>query len=240
MRYQYEHFWNSPTTVNLNWLSILFSMVCLATDLLIQVGELPSRDNFKPQDSVILFRQCSAQCLTLSDYTKPKTYTVDALLLYFFCELLRFHETHFGIYLVLAAIVRVAMRMGYHRDPAHYPNISIFMGEIRRRVWTMLVQLDVLVSLQIGLPRLINERDSDTKSPRNITEEEMDPAMTTLSPSRPDSGGAALSNMIMRMRLISVLGQIHSHVTSIHPLSYDTVIQLHEMLNAQSIRSHQA
>ena len=207
--------------------------MCLATDLLIQSGEQLPRDSFNPQESVLLFRQCSAQCLILSDYTKPNTYTVDSLLLYFYCELLRFHDTHFGLYLVLATIVRVAMRMGYHRDPAHYPNISIFTGEMRRRVWTMLAQLDVLVSLQIGLPRLINERDSDTKPPRNITEEEMDPAMTALPASRPDSGGTPLSYMIMRMRLMSVLGQIHAHVTSIQPLSYDTVIQLHEMLNAQ-------
>lgn len=207
--------------------------MCLATDILVQSGEQVPRDASKPQESVILFRQCSAQCLILSDYTKPNNYTVDALLLNFFCELLRFHDTHFGLYLVLSMIVRVAMRMGYHRDPSHYSNISIFAGELRRRVWALLVQLDVLVSLQIGLPRLIHEHDSDTASPRNIPKEEMDPEMTTLPESRPESSGAVLSYMIMRMRLMSVLGRIHSHVTSIHPLSYDTVIQLHGQLNTQ-------
>lgn len=207
--------------------------MCLATDILVQCGEQVPRDASKPQESVILFRQCSAQCLILSDYTKPNNYTVDALLLYFFCEILRFHDTHFGLYLVLSMIVRVAMRMGYHRDPSHYPNISIFAGELRRRVWALLVQLDVLVSLQIGLPRLIHEHDSDTASPRNIPKEDMDPEMTILPPSRPESSGAVLSYMIARMRLMSVLGRIHGHVTSIHPLSYDTVIHLHGQLNTQ-------
>lgn len=207
--------------------------MCLATDILVQCGEQVPRDASKPQESVILFRQCSAQCLILSDYTKPNNYTVDALLLYCFCEILQFHDTHYGLYLVLSMIVRVAMRMGYHRDPSHYPNISIFAGELRRRVWALLAQLDVLVSLQIGLPRLIHEHDSDTASPRNIPKEDMDPEMTILPPSRPESSGAVLSYMIARMRLMSVLGRIHGHVTSIHPLSYDTVIHFHGQLNTQ-------
>ncbi|RAL11488.1 Zn(II)2Cys6 transcription factor, partial [Aspergillus homomorphus CBS 101889] len=229
----YERFWNGPTTVSLNWLSILFSMMCLATDILLQSGEMLPSNGASAQESVILFRKSSAQCLILGDYTKPTAYTVDALLLYFYCELLRFQDTHFGLDVVLATIVRVAMRMGYHRDPSHYPAISIFEGEMRRRVWALLIQLDILVSLQFGLPRMINERDSDTRAPRNIPTEEMSPDMTALPPSRPESGAAVSSYMRSRTTLVSILGLIHSHVTSVHPLSYETVIQLHEMLNEQ-------
>ena len=230
---EYLCFWNDPSAVSLNWLSILFSMMCLATDLSIQSGELLAEEGSKVTESVVLFRHCSAQCLLLSDYTKPTTYTVDALLLYLYCELLRFQDTNFGLDVVLATIVRVAMRMGYHRDPSHYPNISIFAGEMRRRVWGLLIQLDILVSLQIGLSRLINDNDSDTKAPRNIPEEEMDPEMTVLPDSKSDSSGAVPSYMRSRTRLVSVLGLIHGHVTSVHPMPYETVIQLHEMLTSQ-------
>ena len=205
----------------------------MATDLLIQSGEQLPFDGLEPQEYVTLFRNCSAQCLMLGNYAKPTAYTVDALLLYFYCELLRFRGTNFGLDIVLATIIRVAMRMGYHRDPSHYPNISIFAGEMRRRVWALLIQLDILASLQVGLPRLINERDSDTKTPRNIPEEEMNTEMNELPHSWPESGSAVPSYMRARMKLVSVLGTIHGYVTSVHPLSYDTVIQLHEMLNAQ-------
>lgn len=207
--------------------------MCLATDLLRQSGELLAEKGPEAPESVVLFRYCSAQCLLLSDYTKPTTYTVDALLLYLYCELLRFRDTNFGLDVVLATIVRVAMRMGYHRDPSHYPNISVFAGEMRRRVWGLLIQLDVLVSLQVGLPRLINDNDSDTKAPRNIPEEEMDPDMTVLPASKLDSSGAVPSYMRSRTRLVSVLRLIHGHVTSVHPMPYETVIQLHEMLIPQ-------
>ncbi|KAJ5908000.1 hypothetical protein N7495_000682 [Penicillium taxi] len=125
------------------------------------------------------------------------------------------------------------MRMGYHRDPSNYPNISIFAGEMRRRVWGVIIQLDILVSLQVGLPRLINESGSDTKEPRNIPEEEMGPEMTVLPASQSDSSGAVPSYMISRTRLVSVLGLIQGHITSVHPMSYRTVIQLHETLTSQ-------
>ncbi|KAL4993183.1 hypothetical protein BDV10DRAFT_190207 [Aspergillus recurvatus] len=230
---EYERFWNDPTTASLNWLSILFSMMCLATDLLLQSGGPLPVDGAKAKDFVILFRKRSAQCLVLGDYTKPTTYTVDALLLYFYSELLPFEDTQFGLDVVLATIVRVAMRMGYHRDPSHCPKISIFAGEMRRRMWALLIQLDILVSLQVGLPRMINERDSDTQPPRNILAEELDPVMTTLPPSRPESGESVGSYMRARTSLVSVLGLIHGHVTSVHPLSYATVAQLDEKLSAQ-------
>ncbi|KAL5045078.1 hypothetical protein BDW71DRAFT_208680 [Aspergillus fruticulosus] len=144
---EYEHFWNDPTTVRLSWLSILFSIVCLATGILLQSGG-------------------PTQCLVLGVYTKPTAYSVDALLLYLYSEFLPFEDTQLGLDVVLATIVRGSMRMGYHRNPSHYPYISIFAGEMRRPMWALLIQLDILVSLQVGLPQMINERDSDTQPPR--------------------------------------------------------------------------
>ncbi|KAL4901760.1 hypothetical protein BDW74DRAFT_169957 [Aspergillus multicolor] len=230
---EYERFWKDPSTASLNWLSMLFSMLCLATELMLQSGQSLPANEGKAQENVILYRRCSAQCLMLSDYTKPTTYTVEALVLYFYSEYLRCEDTHFGLDVVLATIVRVAMRMGYHRDPSHYPNISIFVGEMRRRLWAIVIQLDILVSLQIGLPRMINERDCDTQSPRNVLPEEMDPDMTVLPPSRPESAGAVVTYIRAKTRMVIALGRIHGHVTSVQPSPYETVVQLHEMLCAQ-------
>ncbi|KAL2827905.1 hypothetical protein BJY01DRAFT_255522 [Aspergillus pseudoustus] len=230
---EYECFWKDPTSVTANWLSILFSMMCLATDLMLQSGEPLPLKEAEQQDPVSVFRKCSAQCLMLGDYTRPTTYTVDALLLYSYTELLQLHDTDFGLHIVLTTMIRVAMKMGYHRDPSHDLNISIFAGEMRRRLWGLLVQLDTLVSLQVGLPRMINEQNCDTQAPRNIPMEEMDRKMTSLPPSRPESGSSPGSYMRSRTRLVSVLGQIHDHLSLAQPLSYDTVIQLHEMLDAQ-------
>jgi Fungal specific transcription factor domain len=63
-------------------------------------------------------------------------------------------------------IVRTALRMGYHRDARHSARISPFHGEMRRRAWAVIFGLDIIVSSQIGLPRMIKERQSDTAEPQ--------------------------------------------------------------------------
>lgn len=68
----------------------------------------------------------------LADYTKPTAHTVEALLLYFYCELSRTQNTLSSLHLLLTIVVRVA-KMGYYHDASQYPSISIFQGELRRR-----------------------------------------------------------------------------------------------------------
>jgi hypothetical protein len=161
----------------------------------------------------------------LSDYTKPTVNTVEALMLHFFGKLMERQENQFANYLVFTTMIRVAMRGGYHRDPVHFPEISVFAGEYRRRVWLMLVKLDILMSFEVGLPRTINEVEIDTGIPRTLRDEDLSPEMTQIPPSRPESN-SILNYVIRRTGILRVLGKIQDRVVSIHPLSPDIVIQL--------------
>ncbi|KAK2754395.1 hypothetical protein FQN54_007039 [Arachnomyces sp. PD_36] len=117
---EYERFWEDPSNVSVNWLSILFSMMCLGAITSVRFDEaLPPELSQvgSPMETVAHFRRRSAQCLNLAGYIKPTTYTVEALLLYFHCELSRTRNLTFEDYLILTTVIRVAMRMGYHRDP---------------------------------------------------------------------------------------------------------------------------
>lgn len=58
--------------------------------------------------------------------------------------------------------------MGYHRDPKHLAGISVFEGEMRRRVWLNLVQIEALMSYQLGFPSMIPSEFCDTEVPRNL------------------------------------------------------------------------
>ena len=35
----------------------------------------------------------------------------------------------------MAIVFRFAFEMGYHRDPDQFSHLSVFEGEMRRRVW---------------------------------------------------------------------------------------------------------
>lgn len=216
---------------------MLFSMMCLGTIGSVQFGEtLPSELSQvgSPTETVANFRRRSAQCLNMVGYVKPTTYTVEALLLYFHCEISGTQCATFEDYLILTTVIRVAMRMGYHRDPSHYhPEISVFSGELRRRVWTLLVQLDIVVSFEVGLPRNINEDEMDTAIPRNLYDRDLSESMTELPPSRPESDSTGLLYVITRTKLLAVLGKIQACVTSTRPFTYEKVLQLNKALDDQ-------
>lgn len=61
---------------------------------------------------------------------------------------------------------------GLHRDASHYPKISVFQGEMNRRIWSTLVHLDLLTSCQVGLPRMIREGMHDAQCPSNLVDGE--------------------------------------------------------------------
>ncbi|KAG4219876.1 hypothetical protein PC116_g31645, partial [Phytophthora cactorum] len=65
------------------------------------------------------------------------------------------------------------MLMGLHRDPAHLRHISIFTGEIRRRLWYGILEILAQSSVDCGqLPGLTSE-EWDTAIPANIDDGEL-------------------------------------------------------------------
>lgn len=127
------------------WLAILFGMFSLATHFRIQCGsEVESALMLEEYRNI--YTERAAHCLILADYTQPGQYTLEALLLYFVIEHAVGKAGPFRAALLFDIIVRSAMRMGYHRDPAHYPEISVFHGELRRRIWTLIRHMDIAVS----------------------------------------------------------------------------------------------
>ncbi|KAJ6036784.1 fungal specific transcription factor domain protein [Penicillium herquei] len=93
--------------------------------------------------------------------------------------------------------------MGYHRDAKHFSSISPFDGEMRRRVWAMIVQLDSSVSTQLGLPRLVKESDTNTAEPRNLVDSDFDEDISILPPSRPEIEVTPTLYVLTKLRLLS-------------------------------------
>jgi len=74
--------------------------------------------------------------------------------------------------------VRMAMTMGLHRDPNEFPNISIFEGEQRRRLWATVVEMDLQASLLSGCPALVRDGDYNCAPPGNVDDLQLYEEMT--------------------------------------------------------------
>ncbi|PWY87976.1 hypothetical protein BO94DRAFT_60288 [Aspergillus sclerotioniger CBS 115572] len=88
-------------------------------------------------------------------------------------------------WLATGTLVKQAMMAGYHRDPTRYARISVFNMEMRRRIWTTIVELDLQVSLERGMPPSIQEADYDTAPALNINDSEIQEDSTELPTAQP-------------------------------------------------------
>lgn len=77
------------------------------------------------------------------------------------------------VWISAGSLLRTAMYLGLHRDPAHFTKIKPFHAEMRRRLWTTVVELTVQSSLDMGMPPMLSEHDYDTKPPSNLDDCDM-------------------------------------------------------------------
>lgn len=186
-----------------------------------------------PAAAMAAFHRRATQCLILSKYfTSPGPYTIEALLVNQQFEFVRSKDARLGVWLTGGVIIRLALRMGYHRDPDAYPRISVHQGEIRRRIWALIVQLDALTSYQMGLPAMVQDLHCDTKPPRNLLDEDFGPASTQLPPSRPESEITPILYVINKVRLSSCFREIYSRVSLGGSDDYAEIMTLHQRLLA--------
>jgi hypothetical protein len=216
------------------WLSMLFSMFCLSVQLLMLVtlaGVNPPSSQALLESKRLMqhYKEKATQCLILGKYTNCAPYTVEALLHYMYIEYFSRSDSDVGAWAFFAMVVRLAMRSGYHKDGSHYPQLSVFHAEMRRRVWAILQQLDIMSSGQIGLPRMITDNISDCKEPRNLKDEDLSEDMTELPPSRPETIVTRVLMCNAKSKLIN-LQAIVGETTDIISPPYSEIIKVDKIM----------
>ncbi|EFE40106.1 hypothetical protein TRV_05175 [Trichophyton verrucosum HKI 0517] len=75
-------------------------------------------------------------------------------------------------------IVKLAMSAGYHRELGPDAKVSHFDREMRRRIWSTIVELDLNASFDRGMPPTIQAVDYDALPPININDEDITESST--------------------------------------------------------------
>ena len=223
---EYDRFWRDPYAAPSQWLSMVYSMICLSTFWDARLKGLPESAIKESMERADFFRKQASRCLIHSGYAVPKKYTVEAVLLYLGSEYLRSHEIEISLWVIFGMTVRLAMSMGYHRDASHFPNISPYEGEMRRRTWAAIAQLDILTSVQVGLPRMVRDSTADTKIPENYQDDDLSEDMAELPAPRPSAEYTKVSYQIVKGRLTQALGLICDAIDRTQGGSYEEVLRL--------------
>ncbi|KAJ8130754.1 hypothetical protein O1611_g2873 [Lasiodiplodia mahajangana] len=226
---QYEKFWVNPNEVSILWIGLLFSMICLAA---ISDEPVSTWAGEERNPLIDLYRERMVQCLAIGEYTNQKPYVLETLYHYITIEYSIRKDADKNIWLLMATGVNLAMGMGYHRDPAHFPRLSPFAGEMRRRTWATLIQGDILISTQMGMPRLIKDWQCDVAEPRNLNDADFDENTKVLPPSRPETEMTVSLNIIARRRVFKAVGAAIDLAAMTVPYPYSEVMRVDRMLQA--------
>ncbi|KAF4496754.1 transcriptional regulatory [Fusarium agapanthi] len=234
---EYEEFWDDPSAVSPLWLGLLFTIMCLATqfekfrlDPGVQSPAALSmeRDLQKMADT---YRLRIGQCLVLGNYTKGGPYVLETLMLYIAAELFSSTDAEIDIWILTGNTVQIALHMGYHRDPKHFKGMSSFAAEMRRRVWATLVEMDLGLSAQMGLPRMIKQWQTDTQEPSNLQDSDFDKTTVEMPPSRPDTELTPILYRLVKARLMTTVGYIWDFAADVRPYTYTEVERMDSKLD---------
>ncbi|KIW11058.1 hypothetical protein PV08_10357 [Exophiala spinifera] len=133
------------------------------------------------------------------------------------------------VWISMGTVVRTAMQMGLHRDPKHFKKMGILEGEIRRRLWATILELNIQAALDAGVPPTISSNDFDTEAPSDINDKDIDEETLAL---QEHAATAPTDSSLQRFLLQSLGARLEvarrmNDITSAMPeMSYDELVTL--------------
>ncbi|KAJ5087190.1 hypothetical protein N7456_010806 [Penicillium angulare] len=205
--YWYNNFWDNQFDVSRAWLALLYGILLLG--VWIEHSMNPETAEEEPPEIFNYYKKHCCTALISSNYTTPGRYKVEAATLYLGVEYLSSDGLKTSVSILVSMVSRLAIMMGYHRDPQLYPQLSTFEGEMRRRLWLILSMIDYFVAWQSGLPTVIPKGIADTAPPRILFDEDFDANTENLPPSTLDHETSTnISYVIAQERLIMTANTI--------------------------------
>ncbi|KAJ5622713.1 hypothetical protein N7528_005945 [Penicillium herquei] len=164
---QYANYWNDPQQADLGFIAQLLAVMAAGSCFSVQpMQQTESQDpHQQPAMKWIMAVQSYISCNFVSPDINLKMIQTQCLLL-----VARLGVSSDGdvSWASSGSLIRSAMTMGLHRDPTRFRKKSRpFWCELRRRVWTTIVELDLKISLDRGVPPSVDLDECDCDAPSN-------------------------------------------------------------------------
>ncbi|KAJ5620786.1 hypothetical protein N7510_004770 [Penicillium lagena] len=222
-RSEYESFWSDPLAASASWLGMLFCMLRISSDLFIRSGVAPLSIVNGPSP-VTLFRDRTLECVSSTGLRKLCPYILPTILLHIEAEFMSSSDSKIDTWIISSTAVRIALRFGLHHEPLAEEGISPFNAEMRRRLWLGIVQSDIMLSFQVGLPAMIPWRQVDVRLPRNLRDDDLDENSSDLPPSRHMREATNISFFLAKQPLLECFARIASHSQEPYPRDEEVAV----------------
>ncbi|KAI5865521.1 hypothetical protein GGS23DRAFT_604022 [Durotheca rogersii] len=218
---EYRKYSKNLDAAPLHWIALLYMILALgvffsmfqAPHELENDSPVPAADRFKQ------LRGAAGWALVWGKYSQPGPHTLQAFLLYVEGEFVTNRDNQMNSYLLSSILIRLMLKMGLHRDPSRLPNITPYDGEIRKRLWNVAMQIDLLVSF-----------NTDTSLPTNLADSDFDETTEELPPARPNSDYTPLTYPIYKAGIARVFGLVVRQAHSLTAPTYTEVTKIDTQL----------
>lgn len=125
----------------------------------------------------------------------------------------------------MGSLTHRAMQIGLHRDPKHLPQMTLLQAEIRRRLWSTIVEMILQSSLDSAMPPRISMDEFDTETPSNVNDDEMEELSTELNVHPKNTFTDTSMQLILieslptRLRILQLLNSFRSELSYLDVLS---------------------
>jgi hypothetical protein len=220
-RRRYDAFWESPSSANLLWVSILFSVLSIGA--IISRTKDPSMSMLVAEPQV--YMAMAARCLLSGQYTQSQIHSVEAILAHTHSRTLSSKGSDPILWSLHGLAVRLAQRWGYHRNPQIARlKVTPFDAEMRRRVWFTIQSYDLDFSSRHGIPPIVHEDDFDVEIPTNLTDDDFGEDCIELPPGRPSTDPIPILHYIHKAKALPTLLRINRRALGVKPSTVEQVM----------------
>ncbi|KAL9054490.1 MAG: hypothetical protein Q9162_004136 [Coniocarpon cinnabarinum] len=128
------------------------------------------------------FQQSTEICLVHAQFIMTSDCLVLQALMYYLAAMQN-RARPYALFSIAGIAVRIAERLGIHRDGEHL-NLPIAQAEERRRIWWHLQHMEITNGRMTGTLPMTLWASWDCKMPSNLEDEDIHPALTHLPPER--------------------------------------------------------
>ncbi|KAF0641844.1 hypothetical protein FPSE5266_07085 [Fusarium pseudograminearum] len=195
--------------IPLNYQALLFAIFTMATVSLSETECLQMLGITRDQ---ALRRYTIGTKLALTKFNFLKNYDMVALqaLLLYLLSLQNRYDRH-AAWILSGMVVRIAQKMGYHRD-GDYLGLNAFETEMRRRMWWQIILQDAKNALVSGLSHSLLPSSWDTKMPQNVNDADLFPG--SIEPVQPREGPTEMAFCLIGYQVAKFLvnaESLHGH-----------------------------
>ncbi|KAI1820370.1 fungal-specific transcription factor domain-containing protein [Xylaria intraflava] len=160
------------------------------------------------EDALNRFTKGTKLALTRVNFFNTCNMTVLQALVFYMLSLEGRTENH-STWIMSGTVLRLAQKMGYHRDGEEL-NLSPFETEMRRRIWWQVLHQDSRYAISMGLSQSWVPLNGDTKLPQNLNDADLFP--NSMEPLTPRDGPTEMAFVLLIYHLRAFVIKNHGQL----------------------------